>query len=122
MAASFDGSLTLFKNGKSLKSVKLPGDYPLVRFINGEIVTAARYGKLTVLNKELEILKTFRGTEKTVQTLTGNNNHIAVGDYGGAVRYYNRLGGIFPRVSEFSSRLKFIHRSTIMKKESIRWT
>ena len=101
MAASKDGSLTLFKNGEAFKSIKLPGTRPLVRFINGEIVTAAKNGKLTVLNKELEILKTFRGTEKTVQTLTGNNNHIAVGDYGGAVRYYNRLGGTFPRVSDF---------------------
>ena len=101
MAASKDGSLTLFKNGKTVKPIKLSGERPSVRFINGEIVTAAENGKLTVLNKELEILKTFQGTKRTVFTLTGNNNHIAVGDYGGAVRYYNRLGGIFSRVSDF---------------------
>ena len=101
MAASKDGSLTLFKNGKTVKSIKLSGERPLVRFINGEIVSAARYGNLTVLNKELEVLKTFHGTGSTVQTLTGNNNHIALGDDGGAVRYYTRTGDIFPRVSDF---------------------
>ena len=81
--------------------MELEGELPLVRFINGEIVTAAQNGKLTVLNKKLETLKTFRGTEKFVYSLTGNNEFIAVGDKNGTVRYYNRVGSIFPKVSIF---------------------
>ena len=102
VAASVDGSLTIFKNGESLKTIKLPGERPLVRFINGEIVTAASYGKLTVLNKKLEVLKLFRGTEGRVFTLTGNSKYIAFGDYNGVVRYYDRGASIFPRVSCYS--------------------
>ena len=101
MVAYTDGSLTLFKNGWSLKKLKLQDENPLVRFINGEIVTAAHNGKLTVLNKELETLKTFRGTEEFVYSLTGNNEFIATGDVKGTVRYYNRVGSIFPKVSVF---------------------
>ena len=111
MAASTDGSLTLFKNGEALKTVKLQGEWPLVRFINGEIVTAAQNGKLTVLNEELEVLKTFRGTDKGILNLTGNSEYISFGDYNGTVRYYDRVGSIFPRVSGFIRTLKTIHRS-----------
>lgn len=74
----------------------------MVRFINGEIVSAARNGKLTVLNEELEVLKTFRyETERSILTLTGNEKYIAYGDYNGTVRYYNRIDDTAPRVSGF---------------------
>ena len=99
MIASADGSLTLFKNNEAFKTVKLPGERPLVRFINGEIVTAAEHGKLTVLNEKLQILKTFDGTSSFIRTLAGSNKFIALGDRSGAVRYYDRVGIIFPRVS-----------------------
>ena len=102
VAASTDGALSLFKNALPFKTVQLPGERPLVRFINGEIVTAASYGKLTVLNKKLEVLKLFRGTEGRVFTLTGNSKYIAFGDYNGVVRYYDRGASIFPRVSCYS--------------------
>ena len=102
MAASKEGSLTLFKNDEALKTVKLAGEKPLVKYINGEIVTARKYGKLTVLNEELEVLKTFRGTDRAVRTLTGNNKYIAFGDWGKTVRYYDRVDSIFPKVSDFS--------------------
>ena len=102
MAASLDGSLTLFKNGGALKTVKLRGKEPLVRYINGEIVTAARYGKLTILNEDLQVLKTFHhGSESYISSLTGNSEHIVLGDHNGTVRYYDRVGGIFPRVRGF---------------------
>ena len=122
MAACSDGSLTLFENGEALKTVKLPGERPLVRFINGEIVTAAENGKLTVLDRKLEILRTFDGTKATVRTLTCNSNFIVVGDYDGVVRYYNRTGGKFPRVSVFLGTLKIVYRFIIMGKKSLRLT
>ena len=71
MVASSDGSLTILKNGKSSDTLKLQGYFPLVRFINGEIVTAARWGKLTVLNEKLQVLKSFDGTESSIRTLAG---------------------------------------------------
>ena len=106
VAASGDGSLTLFKNGDALKTVKLPGERPLVRFINGEIISAAKNGKLTVLNKELEVLKIFHGTRSTIRTLARNNKYIAFGDDSGDVRFYSRTGGVIPKVSDFFSTLK----------------
>ena len=99
MAASGHGVLTIIKNGEPLKRVQLQGIFPLVRFINGEIITAARYGKLTVLNKKLDFLKTFPGTERGLYTLTANKKFIAMGDYSGTVRYYDRAGSTIPRVS-----------------------
>ena len=105
VAASTDGSLTIFKNGKAFRTVKLQGEKPLVRYINGEIVTAAEDGKLTILNQELQILKTFHGSESYISSLTGTDSYIALGDYNGTVRFYDRVGSIFPRVSGFSRTL-----------------
>ena len=116
MTASTDGSLTLFKNDEALKTVKLSGERPLVRYINGEIISAAKYGNLTILNQNLEVLKTFHGARATVRTLTGNTKFIVFGDYDGLVRYYNRTGGNFPRVSIFSQNTKITYRFIIMKK------
>ena len=107
VAASGDGSLTLFKNGDALKTVKLPGERPLVRFINGEIVTAAQYGDLTILNEELQILETFQGSHSFLTSLTGNNEYISFGHRNGAVRYYTRVGrSKLHRVSDYSRHLK----------------
>ena len=100
MVTSSDGSLTFLKNGKSYETIKLQGYYPLVRLINGEIVTVARYGKLTVLNKKLQVLKTFDGTESDVRALVGNDKFIAYGDWNGTVRYYSRNGSMTPKVSK----------------------
>ena len=99
MAASSDGSLTILKNGKSSDTIKLQGYFPLVRLINGEIVTAARWGKLTILNEKLQVLKSFDGTENSIRTLARNEKYIAYGDWSGAVRYYSRNGGMAPKVS-----------------------
>ena len=97
-----DGSLTKFTNGAAglvfNKKIDLQGIYPLVRFINGEIVTAGRFGKLTVLNEKLHILKTFHGTGYGVLSLSADKNFIAFGDWNGVVRYYNRDGGMTPKV------------------------
>ena len=122
MAASRNGSLTLFNNGEAAKTVQLPGEKPLVRYMNGEIISAAEKGQLTVLNKKLEILRTFHGTRTTVRTLTSNTRFIVFGDYDGVVRYYNRTGGKFPRVSVFLGILKIIYRFIVMKKKSYRLT
>ena len=92
--------LTLYTNGTSVKTTKLGGWQPLVRFINGEIVTDDFGGKLTVLNEKLEVLKTFRGSETIVRSLAGNDEYIAYGDNNGKVNYYSRTGGFEPKVSE----------------------
>ena len=104
VAASRDGSLTLFKNGEAVKTVKLLGGARLVRYINGEIICAADHGKLTILNRKLETLKTFKthkGKTGSIRTLTGNSKYIVSGNIDGVVRYYNRTGDGFPRVSDF---------------------
>lgn len=95
-----DGSLTVFENGKPYKTVKLDGFGPIVRVINNEIISAARSGKVTVMNEELEVLKTFEGTEWSVRTLVANQKYIAFGDTQGTVRFYDRKGASEPRVSD----------------------
>ena len=115
MIASADGSLTLFKNNEAFKTVKLPGERPLVRFFNGEIVTAAEHGKLTVMNEKLQILKTFDGTRNMIRTLSGSNKFIALGDYNGTVQYYDRVGSVFPRVSCRGRTLNITYRFIITK-------
>ena len=104
-AHATDCSLTLFKNGKSLKTIQLEGKFPLVRFVNGDIISAARDGKLTILNKQLKVLKTIDGPAKyngtwdsDIRTLAGNDKFIAFGDYDGSVRYYNRADGVVSKV------------------------
>ena len=94
------GSLTLYTNGQSVKTIKGGGWLPLVRSINGEIVTDNLDGKLAVLNEKLEVLKTFSGPQYTVFSLAGNDKYIAYGDSSGTVNYYNRTGGFEPMVSE----------------------
>ena len=127
MVAGSDGSLTKFTNGPSglvlKKKIDLQGIYPLVRFSNGEIVTAARNGKLTLLNEKLHILKTFHGTEYGVLSLSANKNFIAFGDWNGVVRYYNRDGGMAPKVRIPTNKNSVtIYSLTIIKYESIRST
>ena len=104
VAASRDGSLTLFKNGEAVKTVILPGGARLVRYINEEIICAADHGKLTIFNRKFETLKTFKthkGQTGSIRILTGNNKYIVSGNIDGVVRYYNRTGGGVPRVSDF---------------------
>ena len=120
--AATNGSLTLFENDEALKTINLSGEGSLVRLINGEIVTAAQFGKVTVLNEKLRILKTFHGSERFLSSLTGNRNYIAFGDYNGTVRYYDRVGSFFPRVSGWVRTLKPTYRYTTMKKKYFRWT
>ena len=127
MVAGSDGSLTKFTNGPSglvlKKKIDLQGIYPLVRFSNGEIVTAARNGKLTLLNEKLHILKTFHGTGYEVLSLSANKNLIAFGDWNGVVRYYNRDGGMAPKVRIPTNKNSVtIYSLTIIKYESIRST
>ena len=38
-AEANSGALTLYTNGQFVKAIKLGGGYPLVKLINGEIVT-----------------------------------------------------------------------------------
>ena len=85
--AKYNG-LTLYTNGQSVKTVELGGWLPLVRFINGEIVISYLNGKLAILNKSFDVLKTFRGANNTVRSLAGDNKYIAYGDYNGTVDYY----------------------------------
>ena len=99
--------MTLYTNGQPIKAIKLGGWIPLVRFINGEIVTDALGGKLAVLNEKLEVLKTFHRSEYSGRSLAGNENYIAHGDWNGTVTYFSRTGGFFPKVSEITVRLHF---------------
>ena len=95
----------LIKIGEALKTINLEGTLPLVKFINDRVITVAKGGRLTVLNRNLEILESFSGTGSFVRTLTGNTKFIALGDSSGAVRYYTR-GISLPQVSDFSEHGK----------------
>lgn len=117
MVAGRDGSLTLFENENSMKTIELGGKDRLVRLISGEIVSAATGRQLAVLNQNLDFLKTFKVSEYWIRTLTGNENHIVLGDADGEVRYYQRHGNVEPKVSKVLLR-KFIFRFTAIKNKS----
>ena len=72
-----------------------------MRFINGEIVTHDfNYGYLAVLNGKLEVLKYFHGQQDLVRSLAGNHKYIAYGEINGTVNYYDRTGGLEPKVTK----------------------
>ena len=98
--------LKLYTNGQSVQSLKYNAWLPLARFINGEIVTVGRLGKLTVLNEKLVWKKYFKfyGTDSTVLSLAGNDKFIAYSDNDGVVLYYKN-GDSEHRVSETSKVL-----------------
>ena len=102
MAASTDGSLTLFKNGKSIKTIEHQSTYG-VSFINGEIVTAGQNGKLAFFDKELEVLKTFDEKGPGILALDGNDKYIAYGNSNGTVRYFSQADGSAQKVSEIKN-------------------
>ena len=55
-------------------------------------------GNLTILDENLEVAKTFDGTDDQTVSMSGNATFIAVGDYAGVVRYYKRDGDKKPQV------------------------
>ena len=51
-----------------------------------------------MLNGNLEVVKTFDGTYRDPQSMSGNATFIAFGDLAGVVRYYKRDGDKKPEV------------------------
>ena len=84
--------MVLFDGEVVVKAVKLAGVRPIVRFVNGEIITAAEGGKLTVLNQELQVVESFYETKLGDIRMAGNQYYIASADTTGVVRFYNRGG------------------------------
>ena len=90
MASSADGKLILFENDKSLQTIKLQGEKLVVRFINHEVVSVAKKGKLTILNQKLEVLKMVEAETTQLDNLAGNDNLIIFSDTSGFIWYYNK--------------------------------
>ena len=57
MAGTFEGSVVLFNSAKQLKTKSVVGNIAMVSYLNGQIVAAASYGKLTILNKDLRVIR-----------------------------------------------------------------
>ena len=96
-----DRTVCLFIDGEQ-KKIKKVGSARLVDFINDEVVVATRSGKLTILNENLDINKEFTAGAVTdnsdPRSLSGNQTFIAVGNYAGVVRFYERIGEQIPMV------------------------
>lgn len=85
-----NGSLSLFDKNRLLKSKSLAGIRVMVAYFNGQIVAAAKNGKLTIMNEDLETLKEIPGTREQPLCITGNATYLVMSDWGGFVRYYKR--------------------------------
>ena len=94
--------MCIFVDGELKKTKVFEGKAPLVGFINGEIVVATANGKLTIMNENLDTKKEFTAGAITEisdpWSLAGNEMFIAVGNFGGVVRYYERNGDKNPMV------------------------
>ena len=97
--------MTLFDGDTPIKTVKLVGVVPVVRFANGEIITAATGGKVTFLNQELEVVRAMSEHETKFRDirLTANKNYIVWGDRTGRVYFRKRDA---PHTLELSELLK----------------
>ena len=89
-----------------MKTKELGGDRAIVGYSNGQIVAAARNGKVTIMNKNLGIMREFDGPSSGIQSICANETYLALCDFIGSVRYYNRNGDVEPKV-RFSNFLLF---------------
>ena len=81
----------------------------MIKLVNGELVAIAEEGPLMIFDHQLEIVKQFTGTDSQPTCIDGNDNYIAFGDFGGAVRFYARHGSSEPTVNKtknFKLKLK----------------
>ena len=63
LAATCNGSVSLFNGVKLLNSKQLSGHDAMVGYFNGQIVVAMSLGSLTVMNQDLGIIGKFPGSE-----------------------------------------------------------
>ena len=102
MTGNNDGSVSLFNGSKLMKTKKLNGFAVKIAYFNNQIVAAAREGSLTVMNKNLGIIKEVPGLNQVIASICGNSKYLALCDIGGAVRYYKRNGDLEPKVMDLT--------------------
>ena len=113
-----DGSVSLFKGAKLQTTKKLGGTAVHVGYFNGQIVAAARNGKVTIMNEYFGIVKEFAGstTSTEIRSVCGNSNYFAICDSSGSVQYYKRDFDVEPKVIflNFQSFKTYLRFTSIM--------
>ena len=86
VTASRYGTVTLWEGGKPIKTVKHKNQM-VVKFIAGKIVLGSTYGKITILDSNLSLIRDVHGNHMVkLWSLSGDDTTVAFGDEGGTGR------------------------------------
>ena len=97
MTGTFDGTISIWRNGQISKSIDCNGERPLIKVVDEDIIVASKKGKLLELDTTLHVKKQYN-TINEPQSLSATGKFIAVGTRGKEVIFYNRNGSTAPMV------------------------
>ena len=92
-----DGSVSLFNGSKLIKTKELSGTSVTVGYFNGQIIAAARTGKVTVMDENLGVIKELGEITDSSTTICGNSTYLAF-CINRFVLYYKINGNMQPKV------------------------
>ena len=90
MAGNADGTIQRWKDNSVIKTVKLKGTYPLVKYVDGQIICVLRTGKVNEMDMNLCVQKEYDEINQRVLCLAATESYIAYGDTSGVVKINNR--------------------------------
>ena len=113
-----DGSVSLFNKANLIKTKQLDGFRTLVEYCNGQIIAAPEFGKVTILNENLEFIEELFVIYEQVRSVSGNDTYLAIADFDGLVTYCRRTDDhIIPNVSQ--GHLLFSLKETLFRHTNI---
>ena len=70
--------MSLFNGSKLIKTKELSGTAVTVGYFNGQIVAAAKTGKVAVMDENLEVIKELGEITDSATTICGNSTYLAL--------------------------------------------
>ena len=90
MTGNADGTIQRWKDNNVIKTVKLKGTYPLVKYVDGQIICVLLMGKVNKMDMNLCIQQEYDDINQRVLCLVVTKSLIAYGDARGTVKIINR--------------------------------
>ena len=98
MTGTYNGTISIWRNGQISKSIKRYGEWPLIKVVDEDIIVASEKGKLLVLDTTLNVKKQYNTINNEPWCLSATGNYIAIGTSGNEVIFYDRNGSTEPSV------------------------
>ena len=98
MTGTYNGTISLWRNGQVSKSIDCNGERPLIKVVGQDIVVASEKGNLLVLDSTLNVKKQYNTINDRPYCLSATGNYIVIGTKGNEVIFYDRNGSTEPRV------------------------